>query len=106
MKIVFDSVLLELMKGESDLPDEGVALLNNAVESYRRGGTGFTFKEWWALSPPTQSAFIEIGNKMRDQDSARVAYFMSNPMEMLKTLFGEEAAMKFALQNSLAGAPK
>ena len=101
MKTQFDSVLLELLKGESELPDEATTLIYQAVETFRKGGAGFTFKEWCALSPMTQVTFVEIGNKMRDQDAARVAYFITNPVEMIKTLFGEEAAIKFGLQNSM-----
>lgn len=106
MKTQFDAVLLELLKGESELPDEAANLVYKAVDTYRHGGEGFTFKEWCALSPITQSTFVEIGNKMRDQSAARIAYFMSNPVEMVKTLFGEEEAMKFALQNSMEPAAK
>lgn len=106
MKTKFDAVLLELLNGESELPDEAASLLYQAVESFRNGGEGFTFKEWCALSPTTQATFIEIGNKMRDQSAARIAYFVANPVETIKTLFGEEAAMKFALQNSLETSEK
>lgn len=101
MKTGLDAILVDLLRGESDLPEEATSLLYQAVEGYRRGGMGFTFKEWCALSPVTQTAFMEIGNKMRDQDAARVAYFMTQPMEMMKVLFGEEAAIKMALQKSM-----
>lgn len=101
MKTQFDPVLLELLKGETELPNEATTLLYQALETFRKGGEGFTFKDWCALAPMTQATFVEIGNKMRDQQAARIAYFMSNPMEMVRTLFGEEAAVKFALENSL-----
>jgi hypothetical protein len=106
VKTQFDPVLLELMRGEAELPEGADKLLYEAIDAYRMGGEGFTFKDWCALAPTTQATFIEIGNKMRDQNAARIAYFVSQPMETIKTLFGEEAAMKFALQNSMEGAPK
>lgn len=106
MKTQFDAVLLELLKGESELPDEASKLLYQAVESFRIGGAGFAFKDWCALSPATQATFMEIGNKMRDQAAARVAYFISQPTEMMKVLFGEEAAMKMLLQNSMESVTK
>jgi hypothetical protein len=106
VKTPFDQVLLELLRGETELPDEGALLLYNSVEAFRRGGEGFSFKDWCGLSTVTQTAFIDVGNKMRDQAAARVAYYMSQPMEMIKTLFGEEAAAKFALENSMEGATK
>ena len=106
MKTQFDGVLVEILKGESELPDEATAMLYQVAESYRRGGEAFTFKEWCALSPTTQAAFIEVGNKMRDQAAAKIAYFMANPIETMKVLFGEEAAMKVALENSMESAAK
>lgn len=106
MKTQFDAVLIELLKGESELPPEATTLIYQFAEGYRRGGQGFTFKEWCALSPTTQLAFVEVSNKISDQHAAKVAYFISQPMEMIKVLFGEEAAMKTALQNSLETAAK
>lgn len=97
MKTAFDKILSEVLQGESELSEDVLAILYQEIEAFRKGGEGFTFEEWRHLEPVTKMAFIDVGNKLRDQDAARIAYFTLNPFEMNKVLFGEDAAVKAAL---------
>ena len=103
MKTQLDPVLSELFSGEADLNEDAVSILYQEIEGYRKGGEGFTFREWRALSQITKIAFMDIGNKMREQEAARVAYYIANPFEINKTLFGEERAIESALTEKVSG---
>jgi len=71
--------------------------LVDLYEAFQRGGHGLTIAEWKAMSSEEQAAAIEASNRIATERAALVAYYVLYPMETLKMVVGEEAAVKAAL---------
>lgn len=71
---------------------------NAVLEQFKRGGAGFTFAEWTALSADDQAAAIEIQGNLDREKAATIAYFLTNPKAMFDTLAGGDAVVRAVLE--------
>lgn len=67
-------------------------------EAFQRGGRGLTIGEWKLMSAEEQAAAIEASNRIAVERAALVAYYLANPLEMMKIVVGEDAAVRAALK--------
>lgn len=71
---------------------------NAVMEQFKRGGRGFTFSEWNALSAEDQTDAIEIEEHLDRQRAAMIAYYLLNPKAMLDSLGGGDAMVRAVLE--------
>ena len=76
------------------MTDEELILLHTA---FKKGGQGFTFTEWMALSAEEQAAAIAAGTRLQDELAAKIALYIQNPVEAIMVLSGEDAGVRSAL---------
>lgn len=75
-----------------------MSLERTALEHFKKGGRGFTFSEWSALTAEEQTMAIEVESEVQHQKAAMIAYFLLNPKAMFDALGGEDAMIRAVLE--------
>lgn len=75
-----------------------MTISKEVLSQYKRGGAGFTYAEWSALSADDQAAAIEAQDDAERRRAAMIAYYMLNPKALFETLGDGDALVRAVLE--------
>lgn len=93
-----DWFLSGLSKLETELSPDQLEVLEGEAASFQRAGGTLAWGEWAALSDASKVAWEKAGARVWSERCAAIACYLADPIEAVRVLKGEDAAVESALR--------
>lgn len=101
MSFKLDWFLSIIGDSQVEITDDRQSVLYDSAEAFLRAGVALSAQDYATLGEASRAAFIEARNRIRLEEAAQVAYFLTHPAEAVRILKGEDAAVREALEGKL-----
>ena len=91
----------DLAIGTVELSDENREALKLQAKAFLLGGGSLSWERWAMLSEESRQAFSQAGIEIRDREAAQIALYMQDRREAIRSVGGEDAVVRAALEDKL-----